>query len=161
MAQLDRHRQQARQAFLREWGLSDPQANFDASETEAFTLAVTEWARRHRAGMRAKYRFIGAQVVAPVAAGIATILATTSVSRWAVIPSAAATIASSLLASFSFREVWRRFSRASRDLGFEIASFAMRSGEYRGLDTPDRVDQLMTRTADLSMLAPPSAAPSQ
>jgi Protein of unknown function (DUF4231) len=152
-------RDKARQAFLREWGIPDPGGEFGPAEDEAFTIAATEWARCHTAAQRAKYRFITAQVVAPVAAGIATVLATTSVSRWAVIPAASATIASSLLASFGFREAWRRLSHVGRQLGFEIVEFATGSGPYRDLDGLVRVDRLMGRIEELSILAPPSAAP--
>jgi hypothetical protein len=154
MDRVDR-RQRARQAFLREWGMPDPQTHLGPTEDEAFAIAVTQWAQRHNAAQRAKYRFISAQVVAPVAAGLATILATTSVSRWAVIPSATATIASALLASFGFRETWRRFSRVSRQVGFEIVEFTMGYGPYRSLDSPGRVDKLMARMQELSIPTPP------
>jgi hypothetical protein len=158
MPHLDHHAK-ARQAFLKEWGIPDPAEQADAGQAELFAVAVAQWAERYRAARRAKYRFISAQIVAPVAAGLATVLATTSISSWAVIPSATATVASSLLASFGFRDAWRRLSRVSRELGLEIVQFAMGYGPYRSLESPGRVDRLVARMDELTIPTPPSVPP--
>jgi hypothetical protein len=142
----------ARERFVRYWGgLRTPELA-SPEEEDALRIAVALWSHRHGAAQRAKVGFSVAQFTAPVAAGTATVLAGfTSVSVWAVIPSAIATIASSLLASFGFRENWYRLRWLSRKIGFEIVTFAMGADSYRELDPARRVDLLMKKLDELSI----------
>jgi hypothetical protein len=141
--------------FARFWGVP-PLESLSESEAvrSAIEVAITAWTRRHSAAQRAKVGYGGAQVLAPIAAGTATVLASTTISAWAVVPSAVATIASSMLAAFGFRDSWFRLRWLAREIGFEIVEFAMGYGDYRGLDDPQRIDRLMARLDHLSMRMP-------
>jgi|GraSoiStandDraft_27_1057306.scaffolds.fasta_scaffold225328_2 hypothetical protein len=139
--------------FSREWGV---QAPAQPLLKKAFTIGVTEWARRHKSSERTKHGFIVAQTIAPVAAAIATVLAATGISKWAVIPSAIATVAASLIASFGLRENWSRLRHVTRELGFEVVQFAESYGKYRQpIEELKRIDTFMTQIEKLS-IAPPA-----
>jgi len=112
---------------------------------------VAERSHQLRAGTRAKLGFAVAQVIAPLAAATATVLAAfTSTSSWAVVPSAVATVASSLLAAFGFREIWVERQRLRYELGLEIVNFAQGYGAYRTGTEAARVDGLMSKVGEIA-----------
>jgi Protein of unknown function (DUF4231) len=144
-------RERERECFLLVWGEVEPP---EAELRDAFWLGVTEWFRRHQDSEHKKTQFILVQFIAPVAAAVATILAVSSrVSKWAVIPAAIATVASSLLASFGLRENWDRLRQLARELGFEIVEFANGYGRYRAHanDPGARIDEFMKQVDKLSI----------
>ena len=134
--------------FLKAWGIKEPAS---AKMKTAFTVGVAEWHRRHENSEGNKRSFIIVQITAPVAAATATVLAVTGISKWAVIPSAIATVAASLLASFGLRENWTRLRLITRELGFEIVMFAEGWGSYRGQSEDARIDTLMEKIDELSI----------
>lgn len=140
--------QKARDRFLKAWGIHEPK---DEKLKAAFTVGVTQWDRRHEESERTGRSFFAAQIIAPVAAATATVLAATGISKWAVIPSAITTVTSSLLASFGLRENWKALRLATRELGFEIASFAEGWGSYRGLTDEARIDLFTGKLEELSI----------
>jgi Protein of unknown function (DUF4231) len=116
-------------------------------------IGVTEWFRRHDDAEGKRTQYLLAQIAAPTSAALATILAGIGVSTWAVIPSAIAVVASSLLASFGLRENWGRLRLMSRELGFETVLFAKGYGRYSDVaaDHAARIDRFMARIDELSI----------
>lgn len=141
---------QPTQLFSEAWGVEGPEGGSKELQA-AFAVGVTEWHRRHGDSERNKTSFFLVQIIAPVAAATATVLAVSGISKWAVIPSAIATVASSLLASFGLRENWTRLRLMTRELGFEIVQFAKGWGDYRGKSDDVRVDMLMKKIENLSV----------
>jgi len=116
-----------------------------AEKETAVAYAVGQWSRHLRAGRRSRTAFAISQPVAPIAAATATVLAAfKSTSAWAVIPSAAATVAASMLAAFGFRQLWLRRYLVQHALGEDIAEFIMGWGDFRGLSTDEQIDRLMS-----------------
>ena len=134
--------------FLKVSGVKEPDR--EPLKT-AFTIGVAEWARRHRDSEHNRWSFFATQLIAPIAAATATVLAATGISMWAVIPAAIATVASSILASFGLRENSVRLRHMTRELGFEIVKFAEGYGSYRHDKDDARVDRLMKRIDELSI----------
>jgi hypothetical protein len=144
--------ERAKARFSSEWGIDDPVGDDQGKDLhDAYVIGVTEWFRRHKNSEDKKVQFLIVQLIAPLAAGIATILAVSGVSKWAVIPSAIATVASSLLASFGLRENWGRLRLMARELGFEIVKFVKGYDNYRDVPSDKRIDTFMRRIDDLSI----------
>jgi hypothetical protein len=101
------------------------------------------------------------QFLAPIAAATATVFAAfSSTSTWAVIPAAVATVAATLLAAFGFQDVWFMRRRLKHELAQEIIEFVKGCGQYRTLDEERRVDRLMGKIREATMMtAQAGAAP--
>ena len=116
-----------------------------------------EWSHQLRTGNRARTTFTTLQLLAPTVVAVATILAGFSAtSDWAVIPSAIATVLTTLLAAFGLRGIWFLRKRLRHELGQEVIEFIKDVGAYRSLDEADRIDRLMGKVREATMASGPA-----
>jgi hypothetical protein len=143
--------------FLNRYHLKD--SDISAPKRRAVEIATGEWSRQLTSERRARIGFAAAQFVAPVAAATATVLAAfTSTSAWAVIPSAVATVAASLLAAFGLRGIWLLRRNLRADLAQEIIDFVLEYRDYRKLQLAEQVDRLMNKVSAASTATAPSSS---
>ena len=135
--------------------------DISAGKHPYFEIAVAEWAHQRTVGRRARNAAAAMQFLAPSAAATATVFAAfSSLSTWAVIPAAVATVAATLLAAFGSRDIWFLRRRVRHELAQEIIEFVMDCGEYRALSDEERVDLLMRKIREATMTTAPSGAAS-
>ena len=147
------------EAFLERYRLRED--DITAAMRPYFAIAVGEWAHQREEGSEAQTTANVMQFLAPGAAATATVFAAFSSTRtWAVIPAAVATVAATLLAAFKPREIWFLRRRLRHELAQEIIEFVTRCGEYRGLSEDERVDRLMRKIREATMMTVQAGADS-
>ena len=147
------------EAFLKRYRLRE--GDITAAKLPYFAIAVGEWAHQRAAGSRARTTATVMQFLAPIAAATATVFAAfSSLSTWAVIPAAVATVAATLLAAFGFRDIWFLRRRLRHELAQEIIEFVKECGNYRALDENERVDRLMGKIREATMTTAQTGAAS-
>jgi hypothetical protein len=147
------------EAFLNRYRLREE--DISAEKRPYFEIAVGEWAHQREVGSSARNAATVMQFLAPSAAATATVFAAfSSLSTWAVIPAAVATVAATLLAAFGTRDIWLLRRRIHHELAQEMIEFVKDCGEYRHLDEHKRVDRLMRKIREATMTAASSGAAS-
>ena len=147
-------------AFLKRYRLRKD--DISAEKFPYFAIAVGEWAHQRTVGRRARNAAAAMQFLAPSAAATATVFAAfSSMGTWAVIPAAVATVAATLLAAFGSRDIWFLRRRVRHELAQEIIEFVKDCGEYRACrDENERVDRVMRKIREATMMTAPSGAAS-
>ena len=136
------------------------EADISPEKLPYFAIAVGEWAHQRAEGSQAQKAASGMQFLAPSAAATATVFAAFASTRvWAVVPAAVATVAASLLAAFGFRDLWSLRRRLRHELAQEIIEFVKNCGQYRALSENQRVDRLMGKVREATMVAAQSGVP--
>jgi len=130
----------------------------DPAEQQA-TLALHFAAVKRRNHRRFSWAYLGFfilfQALTIGAAAAATLVAVdeTLSSLWRAAPAALATLGTSVLAAFQFRDGWLRHRRAARLLDYEILKFKNQMREYRPGEPrpqPTGVDVFLDRVESIS-----------